>query len=78
MFNERLSQEDREHEIGAIGYMNTQYISFGAKSVAEISTDGVAPAVASALHDATGVWMRELPYTPERVQQALQNFQEMK
>lgn len=46
---------------------------FGAKSVAEISTDGVAPAVASAVHDATGVWMRELPYTPERVRQALKN-----
>lgn len=45
---------------------------FGAKSVAEISIDGVAPAMASAVHDATGVWMRELPYTPERVKQALQ------
>jgi len=45
---------------------------FGAKSVAEISTDGVAPAIASALHDATGVWMRDLPYTPERVRKMLQ------
>jgi putative selenate reductase molybdopterin-binding subunit len=44
---------------------------FGAKSVAEISIDGVAPAIASAVHDATGVWMRELPYTPERVKAAL-------
>ena len=44
---------------------------FGAKSVAEISIDGVAPAVASAIHDATGTWIRELPYTPKRVQQAL-------
>jgi putative selenate reductase molybdopterin-binding subunit len=39
--------------------------------VAEISIDGVAPALASAIHDATGVWMRELPYTPARVKQAL-------
>jgi putative selenate reductase molybdopterin-binding subunit len=46
---------------------------FGAKSVSEIAIDGVAPALASALHDATGVWMRTLPYTPERVLQALQN-----
>jgi putative selenate reductase molybdopterin-binding subunit len=45
---------------------------FGAKSVAEIPMDGVAPAIASAIHDATGVWMRELPYTPERVWRALQ------
>jgi putative selenate reductase molybdopterin-binding subunit len=46
---------------------------FGAKSVAEISIDGVSPAMASALHDASGVWMRELPYTPERIKAALQN-----
>ena len=45
---------------------------FGAKSVAEISIDGVAPAMASAIHDATAVWMRELPYTPERVKRALE------
>ena len=44
---------------------------FGAKSVAEISIDGVAPAVASAVHDATGVWLHELPYTPARVRNAL-------
>lgn len=44
---------------------------FGAKSVSEISIDGVAPALASAFHNATGVWVRELPYTPERVKKAL-------
>ncbi len=49
---------------------------FGAKSVAEISIDGVAPAMASAVHDATGAWMRELPYTPKRVKAVLENNQE--
>jgi len=44
---------------------------FGAKSVAEIPMDGVAPAMADAIHDATGVWMRETPFTPERVWRAL-------
>ena len=44
---------------------------FGVKAVAEIPMDGVAPALASAIHDATGVWIRELPYTPERVWRAL-------
>lgn len=44
---------------------------FGAKSISEISIDGVAPAMASAIHHATGVWMRELPYTNERVKEAL-------
>jgi putative selenate reductase molybdopterin-binding subunit len=46
---------------------------FGAKSVAEIPMDGVAPALASAIHNATGVWIRELPYTPERVWRALRH-----
>ena len=44
---------------------------FGAKSVAEISIDGVAPAMASAIYNATGVWMREVPYTPTREKSAL-------
>jgi putative selenate reductase molybdopterin-binding subunit len=51
---------------------------FGAKSVAEISIDGVAPALASAIHDATGVWLRELPCTPERVLHALYPRGELK
>ncbi len=40
---------------------------FGAKSISEISIDGVAPSIVNAVHQATGVWMRELPLTPERV-----------
>ncbi len=44
---------------------------FGAKAVAEIPKDGVAPSIASAIHDATGVWIREIPFTPERVWRAL-------
>ena len=45
---------------------------FGAKSIAEIPMDGIAPAMADAIHDATGVWMRKVPFTPERVWRALQ------
>jgi putative selenate reductase molybdopterin-binding subunit len=44
---------------------------FGAKAVAEIPMDGVAPAVANAVYDAVSVRIRELPLTPERVWQAL-------
>jgi len=44
---------------------------FGAKSVSEIAIDGVAPALVSAVHDATGVWMHELPLFPERVEKNL-------
>jgi putative selenate reductase molybdopterin-binding subunit len=48
---------------------------FGAKAIAEIPKDGVAPALASAIHDATGVWIAQLPYTPERVWRALRGEQ---
>ena len=44
---------------------------FGAKSISEISIDGVAPSIVNAVHNATGVWMRDLPLTPERVWQNL-------
>ena len=40
---------------------------FGLKAVAEIPMDGVAPAVANAVFDAAGVWLNEIPLTPERV-----------
>ena len=45
---------------------------FGAKAVAEIPKDGVAPAVRNAILDATGIAINELPFTPERVWAALQ------
>lgn len=44
---------------------------FGLKAVAEIPMDGVAPAVANAVFDACGVWLNEIPMTPERVWRAL-------
>ncbi len=44
---------------------------FGAKAAAEIPVDGVAPAVVNAVYDATGVRLRQIPATPERVWRAL-------
>jgi putative selenate reductase molybdopterin-binding subunit len=44
---------------------------FGAKSVSELSVDGISPALVSAVHNATGVWIHDLPLTPERVWRAL-------
>ncbi|MEE4195224.1 MAG: molybdopterin cofactor-binding domain-containing protein [Anaerolineae bacterium] len=44
---------------------------YGAKSISEIAIDGVGPAMVSALHNATGKWVRTLPLTPERVWKAL-------
>jgi putative selenate reductase molybdopterin-binding subunit len=46
---------------------------YGAKAVAEIPMDGVAPAIANAIYDATGLRLRSIPFTPERVWQALNN-----
>lgn len=45
---------------------------FGAKAIAEIPKDGIAPAMANAIYDATGVRIRRIPFTPERVWHALQ------
>jgi CO/xanthine dehydrogenase Mo-binding subunit len=43
----------------------------GAKGVGELPMDVAAPAVVAAIHDAIGVWISELPATPERVLAAL-------
>jgi putative selenate reductase molybdopterin-binding subunit len=44
---------------------------FGGKSVSEASVNGAAPAIAVAIHDAVGAWVREWPFTPERVLAAM-------
>ena len=40
---------------------------FGAKSIGEIVINTPSPAIAHAIYNATGVWHRELPITPEKV-----------
>ena len=40
--------------------------AIGAKAAAEITTDGVAPAVVNAIYDAVGVRHHEIPATPGR------------
>lgn len=44
---------------------------FGAKGCSEISIVGVAPAIANAIYNATGVRVTEIPITPDRVLEAL-------
>lgn len=48
-------------------YTDDPYCPFGAKSISEIATNGAAPVIANAIHDAIGVWMRKWPFTPEAV-----------
>jgi CO/xanthine dehydrogenase Mo-binding subunit len=43
----------------------------GAKGVGELPMDVGAPAVVAAIHDALGVWVHDLPATPERILAAL-------
>jgi CO/xanthine dehydrogenase Mo-binding subunit len=45
---------------------------FGAKAVGEMANNGQAPSIAMAIHDALGIWLTELPFTPERVLRALE------
>jgi CO/xanthine dehydrogenase Mo-binding subunit len=49
---------------------------YGARGVAEMPLVPFAPAVATAIHDAVGVWLNELPMTPERVLWALNKGRE--
>ena len=48
------------------------YGPFGAKGVGEIGVNCMAPAIANAIAHATGLRLRQLPMTPERVWRALQ------
>ncbi|MDP3910424.1 MAG: xanthine dehydrogenase family protein molybdopterin-binding subunit [Gemmatimonadales bacterium] len=45
----------------------------GAKGIGELPMDGPAPAIIAAIHDATGVWIDEVPATAEKVLTALRN-----
>lgn len=44
---------------------------FGAKEASEGSHVSAPPAVVLALHDATGIWFKEQPVTPEKIWRAL-------
>jgi CO/xanthine dehydrogenase Mo-binding subunit len=44
---------------------------WGARGLGEIPFLPLVPAIAAAIHDATGVWISEFPFTPERVLRAL-------
>ena len=69
----RIFAADEVPELGAILVQTYEPSGpYGAKAIAEIPMDGVAPAIASAIYDATGVRLRSLPFTPERVWRALQ------
>lgn len=45
---------------------------WGARGMAEMPFIPLTPALAAAIHDATGVWYDEFPFTPERIISGLQ------
>lgn len=51
---------------------------WGARGVGEPPFLPLAPAILAAIHDATGIWMDEIPVTPERMWLALKNHEEQK
>ena len=42
-----------------------------AKAAGEVCANSAAPAIINAIHDAVGVWITELPATPENVLKAI-------
>ena len=49
---------------------------YGAKAAGEICANTAAPAIVNAIHDAVGVWITELPATPDKVLRAIREKQE--
>jgi CO/xanthine dehydrogenase Mo-binding subunit/aerobic-type carbon monoxide dehydrogenase small subunit (CoxS/CutS family) len=47
------------------------YGPLGAKGMGELPVTAAAPAVANAIYDAVGVWLHDLPITPDKVLTAL-------
>ncbi len=47
---------------------------WGARGVGELPFLPLAPAILAAIHDATGVWINELPATPDKVLSALKHI----
>ncbi len=60
-----------EEFVAELVYTDDPFGPFGGKSISEIATNGAAPALATAIHDAVGVWIRTWPFNQEKVLKAL-------
>jgi xanthine dehydrogenase YagR molybdenum-binding subunit len=56
-----------ELDVHFLNYPDTHLNEFGARGIGEIGLAGVAPAIANAVHHATGLRIRELPITIEKL-----------
>ena len=63
-------------ELPAIESIVLEYPSangpYGVKGVGEMTANSPIPAIVNAIHDAVGVWITDLPVTPEKVLRALE------
>lgn len=48
---------------------------YGAKGIGEMTANSQAPAIINAIHDAIGVWITNLPATPEKILRALEELE---
>ena len=60
-----------EEFVSKLVFTKDPYGPYGGKSISEIATNGAAPALAIAIHDAVGVWLRKWPFTAENVLKAM-------
>jgi xanthine dehydrogenase molybdenum-binding subunit len=52
---------------------NDPHGPFGAKGIGEVGIIPVAPAIANAIYDAVGIRLKDLPFTCEKVLEAVKN-----
>ena len=52
--------------------MNSESGPYGAKGIGEMTANSQAPAIVNAIYDAVGIWVTDLPATPEKVLRLLE------
>ncbi len=60
-------------DIQFVGPPDYKFNSLGARGVGEIGNTGIAAAIGNAIYHATGVRVRDLPITPEKIMSGLQH-----
>ncbi len=67
MYHVPTNADIGEIDIGWVDEEDTTVNPMGAKGIGEIGIVGTAAAVANAVHNATGVRVRDLPITPAKL-----------
>ncbi len=64
--------KDVPHLEAVIVEMSSSTGPYGAKGIGEMTANPQAPAIVNAIYDAIGVWIMDLPATPEKILRALE------